>query len=581
QTQLERADLEDMLRLSQLPGPDQTKMLRSVEESFARTVLDIVDQGRPFTEALTTTKFSLNVPLMAALAFMDAAPQDDLGRLVPAGSWVVNKFGGPKVFNITLTTNTDPTTGVATPIPFEETIDPASPNFMKFIFRQPDPLKYPPCKDPIVVTGAGAVGGVFRAMFGGRQNCQGALAETSVFTEEDWNNWRTVEIRTPNAGEERTLFWQVAKLRDAATKELVLATPRVGFMTTLAFFANWPTNPSNSYRVTTNQALIVALGRSFDDRDSTVQVAETSVDALHIQPGTTCYGCHITLDPMRDFFKQSYSLTYFEQLDVKNPKNPIPDAAAFTVEGSAPVSGRGVTALARALADHPLFAPAWVQKLCHFANATACREDDPEFNRVAAAFVASKHDWKTLVRELFSSPLVTFAKATKTAQEDGVVMSIARRDMFCDRLSTRLGFADVCNQRGESGLPKIAGRARSLSLGVPGSAYARADRAPLMPHDPNLFFVSGTEKLCGEIAGQLIDVGATSKWQSGNRDAAIKDFVTLVVGLPESDPRFGPLNDIFKGHYDAAIAAKEKPGDALRSTFVLACSSPIAVSAGL
>jgi hypothetical protein len=160
-------------------------------------------------------------------------------------------------------------------------------------------------------------------------------------------------------------------------------------------------------------------------------------------------------------------------------------------------------------------------------------------------------------------------------------MSIARRDMFCDRLSSRLGFADLCNQRGESGLPKIAARARSLSLGVPGSAYARADRSPLMPHDPNLFFASGTEKLCGEVAGQIIDVGATSKWQSGNKDAAIKDFVTLVVGLPESDPRFGALTDIFQNHYAAAIAAKEKPGDALRSTFVLACSSPIAVSSGL
>ena len=579
QTQLERADLEDMLRLSQLPSTDQALLLRSVEESFARTALAMVDEGRPFTEAVTTTRFMLNLPLMAVLAYLDAAPQDDLGRSYTAGYWILNKFGGAKNFNFTLTTNTDPVTGLATPIPFEQTVDPTSPNFMKWTFRQPDPTKYMPCKDPIVVNGASAISNAFRAMFGGRQGCQGALSEPSQFTAEDWNTWRPVTIRAPQAGEERTFFWSLGAMR--SQNELLLSTPRVGFMTTVAFFANWPTNPSNSYRVTANQALIVALGRSFDDRGTAVPVAETSVDALHVQPGTACYACHVTLDPMRDFFKQSYSLTYFEQLDLKNVKNPIPATATFSIEGSNPVTGRGIATFAQAMAEHPLFASAWTQKLCQMANATTCRADDPELQRVAAAFAASKFDFKTLVRDLFTSPLVTFAAATKTAEEDGVVMSIARRDTWCDRLSNRLGFADICNQRGESGLPKIAARARSLSLGVPGSAYSRADQATLMPHDPNLFFASGTEKLCGEIAGQIIDVGATSKWVSTSKDAAVQDFVSLVVGLPPSDARAAPLADILQRHYAAAIAAKEKPADALRSTFVVACASPLGISSGL
>jgi Protein of unknown function (DUF1585) len=579
QTQLERADLEDMLRISQLPTADQNNLLRSVEESFARTALMLVDEGRAFNETVTTTRFLLNVPLMTVLAYLDAAPQDDLGRAVAANSWVLNKFGGAKNFNFTLTTNTDPVTGVATPIPFEETINPASPNFMRWTFRQPDPTKYPPCKDPIVVNGTGAVANAFRAMFGGRQGCQGAQAEPSLFTPEDWNTWKAVTIRRPRAGEERTLFWSLGQMR--ASSELVLATPRIGFMTTLAFFANWPTNPSNSYRVATNQALIVALGKSFDDRAATVPVAEGNVDALHIEPGTTCYACHATLDPMRDFFKQSYSLTYFEQLDLKNAKNPIPATATFSLEGSAPVTGSGIETFARALAEHPRFATAWVQKLCQYANATNCREDDPELKRVAAAFVNARFNFKTMVKELFTSPLVTFAAATKTTETDGVVMSIARRNAWCDRLSNRLGVADVCNQRGESGLPRIAGRARSLSLGVPGSAYGRADEAPLMPHDPNLFFVSATEKLCGEIAGQLIDAGATSKWLAANKDAAIADFVAVVAGLPAADARAQPFTDILQRHYAAALAAKEKPADALRSTFVLACASPTAVSSGI
>src|SRR4029434_2347425 len=114
-----------------------------------------------------------------------------------------------------------------------------------------------------------------------------------------------VTIRRPNAGEERTIFWDLPRLRDPKS-DLVVNTPRVGFMTTLAFFANWPTNTSNSYRVTTNQTLIVALGKSFDDRRTTVHANETSSENMHVKPDTPSFGCHSTLDPMRDFFRQSF-----------------------------------------------------------------------------------------------------------------------------------------------------------------------------------------------------------------------------------------------------------------------------------
>jgi len=39
-------------------------------------------------------------------------------------------------------------------------------------------------------------------MFGGRQGCQGAPSEASLFTPEDWNTWRMVTKRPPRAGEE-------------------------------------------------------------------------------------------------------------------------------------------------------------------------------------------------------------------------------------------------------------------------------------------------------------------------------------------------------------------------------------------
>jgi hypothetical protein len=402
----------------------------------------------------------------------------------------------------------------------------------------------------------------------------------TVFTPEDWNTWRMVTVRTPQANEERTTFWELPKMRDPHTTELVLAAPRVGFLTTLAFFANWPTNPSNSYRVTVNQALIVALGKSFDDRNTTVQVAETSVDAQHAQPGTVCYGCHQILDPMRDFYKQSYSLTYFQQLSTLDPKNPpLPSEAVFSVDGAV-VRGNGVGALARAMASHPRFAIAWTQKLCQLANASSCDEEDPEFKRVAQVFAASGFDWKVLVRELFSSPLVTYAERTQSADKAGVVLSITRRDNFCDRLGNRLAVKDLCNQQGESGLPKIAGQARNLSLGIPGSAYARADEHPVAPHDPNLFFVSATEKICMAVAGQVVE-GATGRWKVAAKEAAFADFVSLLMGVPANDPLAPRLVDVLARNYAAAVAAKEMPADALRSAFTLACSSPLAVSSGL
>jgi hypothetical protein len=579
QTQLDPTDLDDMLNLAsaQASQVDQRRFLRSVEESFARTVLALIDEKRPFTESVTTTRFMLNVPMMVALSYMDAAPQDDLARPLAAGYWHLKKY---TTFKFVQTTNLDPVTGLQIPIPFEETIDPASPNFMKWTFSQPDPMRYPmPCADTITVMGANAVQAVFRALFGSRRACNGAPVAPPIFTDADWNTWKMVTVRTPVGAEERTTFWELPKLRES--NELVLATPRIGFFTTLAFFANWPTNPSNSYRVTMNQALIVALGRSFDDRDTTVQVSETSVDALHVMPGTVCYACHVTLDPMRDFFKQTYSLTYFQQLSTLNPRNPaLPAEAVFSVDGSPPVRGSGVATLAKAMAEHPHFAPAWTQKLCQLANAAPCREDDPEFVRVANVFKTSKFDFRALVRELFSSPLVTYTARTRTTDMDGVVMSIARRDMYCDRLSNRLGYKDVCNQMGESGLTRIAGQARNLSLGIPGSGYSRADERPVTPHDSNLFFSSATEKICMAVAGQLVD-SAMPSWKSATPDPAIAEFVKTLMGVPPNDPMSPRLIDILTRHFAAAKAAKETPADALRSVFTVACSSPLAVSSGL
>jgi hypothetical protein len=117
-------------------------------------------------------------------------------------------------------------------------------------------------------------------------------------------------------------------------------------------------------------------------------------------------------------------------------------------------------------------------------------------------------------------------------------------------------------------------------VGIPGSSYGRADVRPVMPHDPNLFFTSATEKLCGVLAGQLVET-MTGPWKVAARDAAFADFVHTLMGVPGTDERALGLQGVLSRHYDAAVAAKETPADALRSTFVLACTTPLALSIGL
>jgi hypothetical protein len=565
QTQVSAIDYDDQLgiKASGWKSDVRANFERAAEESFARTVLQLLDEGRPFTDVVTTQRYMLTPPLMALLAFTDAVLQDDDGNPVRQ-SWLLQKYPG-----LTLV-------GDSPAVAFSETIDPASPNFFHFQFIPP---AKPGCTLPLSVKGFAALPAMAGLLFG--KNPGACANGEPIFTEDDFGSWKMVNVRAPAAGEERTVFWDLPALR--AGNDLVLVTPRVGFMTTPAFFANWPTNNSNQMRVTMNQTLIVALGTSFDDRDSTTPVTETTSDAAHVQPGTVCYGCHSRLDPMRNFFRQSFNYYYSQQTDPA--KDQIPDLASFALGSSAPVSGSGIRDLAGALAKSELFAVAWAQKLCRLGNSASCSFDDPEFERVAAAFRDSNYDFKVLVREMFSSPLVTFATRTKSADDNGIVIGIQRRETLCTSLAHRLGISDVCSLHGTEGLKKAALQqaqtAQNLAGAVPGDGYARGSEIPLMPHDPNLFFASGIENLCERLATQTIDAAVATKWSSGQRDAAISDFVSSVMGLPMSDERVPDLRAALEEHYGSAVAAGKTPTDALRSTFIVACSSPLSVSLGI
>ena len=81
------------------------------------------------------------------------------------------------------------------------------------------------------------------------------------------------------------------------------------------------------------------------------------------------------------------------------------------------------------------------------------------------------------------------------------------------------------------------------------------------------------------VASQVVETN-TARWKVAAKETAFADFVSQLMGVPPSDPLYPKLVDVLARNY-AAGAAKETPADALRSTFTLACSSPLAVSSGL
>ena len=243
-------------------------------------------------------------------------------------------------------------------------------------------------------------------------------------------------VRRPKAPETVTTFYDLPALR--AAQELVLSTPRVGFFSTPAFFANWQTNTSNQMRVTMNQTLIVALGAQVDGTDITVPPTTPGLDVAH-STSAPCLACHEMLDPLRSIFSATYSWNYHAQDDAAFASQKGMFAFHGVIKPVASIADLGTV-----LGDHPLFAEAWAQKLCTYANSSPCLHDDPEVQRVVAAFQASGLQWDTLVLELLSSPLVTNATPTATAAANGEVVAVARTAITCARPSTRASASTTC-----------------------------------------------------------------------------------------------------------------------------------------
>jgi hypothetical protein len=580
QTQISATDFVDIVPPQGLGvGRAIPLLVQNTRESFARTVLALTAQGRPLTDAFTTKQLMMTPALMELYAFLDARQVNDAAAI---NDTFARANTGLKIVMET----------AQGPIPIADSVNPASPNFMHWYTPDLPGLTYPDpsCNalDPISINVSSQA--LHALLYGEIPNHAAAVGVNcanrvgSVMSEQvaatDFTTWKLVTIRQPKAGEARTAFYDLPALRGGT--ELVLSTPRIGFFSTPAFFANWPTNSSNQMRVTVNQSLIVATGTAIDGLDTTAPSTTPGLDAEHAAPGTACFGCHQQLDPTRSILSSTYSWFYYPQADQALVKQPGLFAFQNVI---APMNT--IDDFARLLASHPLVAQAWGQKLCYYVNSAPCNPIDPEFLRILDAFTRSGSSWNTLVHEIMASPITTNASKTATWTSNGSVIAVSRRDHLCAALNNRLGFIDICGLDTTVARGGAASTIAQIVSGMPSDGYGRGAATPVLPNQPTLFYRAGLENVCASVAALVIDAKPNAnqpgakQWSSAQPDAAIAEFVSLVMAMPASDPRAAQASSILTQHHTAAVQAGATPTDALRSTFIAACLSPSFIGIGM
>ena len=581
-------------------------LLLNFRQSFAKTMTALVAAGEPFTEAATTRHYMMTTAMMVYYAYTDTSLLSD--ATAQNGGQLTNRFirNDPKwSFTLTAKRTVSPA----------DSGNPATPDYLVFTvpnlsaqYGMTGNAAYCSTVDPVVFNnnssfafGGNLAAWLYSFLLGqnfwffdppqgqpGSKWCEGGGTTTdskdqsihaAALTDADYADWRLVTIETAASQTAQTRFFDVVGIRAANT--LSLFAPRVGYFTTPAFFSQYPTNISNQARVTTNQTMIIGLGRGIDGTDPVPATLAPGVDSAHAA-NPACLVCHSSLDPMRRFFRAALTLNYSAQLD------PTQTSAPGTfVFGGVNAPGATLYDLAAQIAAHPRFKIAWTKKVCAWANSHDCDENDPELQRVAQVFADSRYDWRALVHALFTSPLVTYAAPTATAVQAGTPVAITRRAQLCATLDNRLGLADACGlaaiQTGAGGrtIPAVAAQ-------LPSDGYSRGQAAALYVNDPDPFFRAAVEKICALAADKVVDVaagadggpgGASSLYSSGQPDIAIAAIVHGLMGLDAS--RDAQPIQILTDHHQSAIAAGKSATVALKSTFTLACTSPWVVSVGL
>lgn len=541
------------------------RLEQSIMDSFGLTAWSMVQAGQPFNTTLTTDTYMLTTAQLVILSFYDDIQVNDTGSSS-------NRLQTNNVVNANIV------------------LDPASTNTLTQSLDSTNSATYmiwpatPPTKCNTTAqtfSTASKYATLFQYLFGFSVCVDKTTAAndqytfTPVLTDNDFVDYHAVKIVAATGPTASPSFFDIPAMR--AATQIALHTPRIGFAGTLAFATNWGTNAGNEARVTANQSLIVGIGQSIDGQSQTITFPENSGDLDHAS-ATACASCHMQLDPFKQYFRQSWTLDYHDQLDTTQINAP----AGFSIDGVTVSGGTGIPSVMQTLATHPRFQLAWAQKLYFWATSRAADETDPELIHIASDFAMSGYDWKTLVRELFSSPLTTYASPTQTTLATGGLISIGRRDQLCAAITNRLGIADACGLETPKPSSQQAAVNSDATL-IATDTYFRAFELPSLPTQPDLFFRASTEAVCGLIALEVVTSdGVSGLYKTSDTTSAIADMVSNVMALPSSDPRAAQASQILTQHLmDATAVTGASAVDALRSTFMLACQAPSSVIVGL
>lgn len=550
-------------------------LFKNMNESFARTALHFVNTGRPLSDLLTTDEFMMTTALKSL--YMQIEANWDTASNANVMKWKFNYGRRPAL---------------------ADTLNPNHADYMVFGHEAPTTItagrKFTDnCNgnSQLVSQFPGNVY-LFHLMLGhvGRDTASNSPGQTNTgcweratkpyFTPQDLSDWQMVRIVRGT----RIEPWDLIKLR-ASGGTLPSVAPRISFFSTPAFFAVWNTNDSNAHRVTVNQALLAALGQGFTNAAQNIPVPPDTVaiDDVHAVDSSECFACHKSLDPMKQFFENWYF--HSDKPKGNTGQGPQPSFGFGNVTGS----GRTLVDFGNLMlqvSDERVpgdrinrFALEMTQKLCFFGNSSACDEGDPEMRRIAREFENSNFNFKRLVAELYSSPLITARAGTATFAKNGVTISITRRDQLCHALSNRLGIADICRIY----LPMTADHSRIglLAGALPADAFSRGVAEPVTSSDPNIFYRGASEMLCEAIAARVVDSAQDRVFSSSNIQEAINLMVSKVMAVLPGDPKHYRAVTILTAHYNAASNSGASATNALRSTFSAACQSPSSLGIGI
>ena len=385
--------------------------------------------------------------------------------------------------------------------------------------------------------------------------------------DSDFNDWRLIKFTQDSSGSNLT-YTQVPQIRSLKENATVtLRTPRIGFFTTLGFQLRWKTNDDNQFRTTVNQTLISSLNRAISGSDPSSTFSDETVDKEHAAD-KKCYACHRIMDPIRGVFAKEFGFDYRSRNENNSSDDILSKKTGFSfMEKKGPASS--ISDLAKLLAEHPLFAQAWVEKLCHYANSAACDTTDPEFQKLVTNFKQSNLDFKKLVIDTFSSPIVL--EQGKSSKKYGP--SIARRTHFCSAINSRYQ-AMSKSQGKQPSVPDLC-ELKSIKfviIGIPEEFAKRGEAGFVMNRKSDAFLVRMKEKICEGIAKQIVGKDILVKTES-EREKSLDGLVKFFMNIPSNHQKYKPMRAIFG---ELFAGAKQKLGidkAAMSQAFTLACTS--------